>query len=156
AGNFEDMPGLLGVEVPDVYGVVGVSARQQSAIGTKGQGRHLHGVTVEQDDRLAGRGVPDPGRGVPARGHQETSARMPGEHGNAVGVALESARVPPRADFPQGDELVLAGGGEPLAVGAEGETADGTLVQLEPAQQTMAGRIPEAYQAVVMAAGQER
>src|SRR5947209_14919249 len=103
-------------------GVGRVGAGEQVAVGTERDGMNLGRVVVEQDNRLAGVRVPDANGRVPAGGEQPWLRWMERQSGNTILVACERASRLTPFDVPEVDRLLLAGAGESLAIGAEGES----------------------------------
>ena len=115
-------------------------------------------MTIEQDNRLKGGGVPDAGGRVPAGRDQPAAIGMPGQGRDPVGVTGEAALEGAVAHVPDADEAILAGRGQALTVAIESQGADRPGRLLRGPKFLQQGRsmpLPEPDTAVIVSGGQQ-
>ncbi len=141
------------------------AAGQVFAIGAEGDAAHAADIgaearvvlpqrrTVELPQLFAGGDVPRANDAFQVAGHHDRQRGMKGHVVNVVRVTQQ--RVDQRAvrRVPQPDQMVVARGGEQIAIGTDSHGAHPTFVRVDGAQRRgrFGGRLPEDHFAVVPA-----
>jgi WD40 repeat protein len=93
--------------------------------------------------------------GIVAGGRGEGLAvGPPGDGGDALSMAFESAEKSSRGGVPEAHGVVIGGGGEDLAVGPPGDGVDALGMAFESAEESSGGRVPEAHGVVIGGGGE--
>src|SRR5262249_4960563 len=140
-------------KVPNVNGIRRIGAREPASVSAQSQRRHLAGMAVQENDRLVGFRIPDTDRRVPPRRENTPASRAPGTDRNQGRGSADNTLNPAVLHVTDEQELVLTGGGQLGAVGAERQGADRPKVATKLADELAVGSIPETDHAVVVAGG---
>ncbi len=119
--------GAARAEIPEADGAVQTSGREALAVGAEGDCVDPAGGGGEASERLAGVWIPDSYAAIGTAGGDQAALGIKRDTPCLTLMAAQDecggARCGLR-EVPDADGSVLAGGGEPLAVGAPGDAED--------------------------------
>src|SRR5262249_12508215 len=125
---------LTRLDVPDPSRIVVAGGDNTATIGTEGREEDQTAVAQQRANRPAGGRVADARPLAAVRCHYEVAARTQPSP-RLAGCRPLARLIPPRnagtlqsRDIPDADPVVVAGGGDPVAVGTEGGTTHRPLV----------------------------
>ena len=165
AGQRADRPVQLleeppGRGIPEPHRTIPRGRGDPAAVRAEGQGIHAFRVTAQHEPARLGSvpaavGVPDPEPAGLDRG-QALAVPAEGDAPHIARVAVEGQQVSTRRRIPDRHHVVFsAGRGDPLAVGAEGQSPDGPDRVDPPEDQPAGDRLPE-HQCASRARGGQR